>query len=59
MWSCMQRVHDSALNFCLEIGASASVLAESDEVIAPALKTIHKAGRRGGDSIAREGCKHV
>ncbi len=26
---------------------------------APALKTMHKAGRRGGDSIARGGSKHV
>jgi len=26
---------------------------------ATALKAMHKAGRRGGDSIAREGCKHV
>lgn len=26
---------------------------------AAALKAVHKAGRRGGDSIAREGCKHV
>jgi len=28
-------------------------------VNATALKAMHKAGRRGGDSIAREGCKHV
>jgi len=26
---------------------------------ATALKAMYKAGRRGGDSIAREGCKHV
>jgi hypothetical protein len=28
-------------------------------VNATALKAMHKAGRRGGDSIAREGYKHV
>jgi len=28
-------------------------------VNATALKAMHKAGRRGGDSIARKACKHV
>jgi len=37
-------------------GASAGLVFLSD---ATALKAMHKAGRRGGDSIAREGCKHV
>lgn len=37
-------------------GASAGLVFLSD---ATALKAVHKSGRRGGDSIAREGCKHV
>lgn len=37
-------------------GASAGLVFLSDAI---ALKAVHKAGRRGGDSIAREGCKHV
>jgi len=37
-------------------GASAGLVFLSD---ATALKAVRKAGRRGGDSIAREGYKHV
>ena len=37
-------------------GASAGLIFLSD---ATALKAMHKAGRRGGDSIAREEGKHV
>ena len=55
----MHNVHGFALISEALKPPAASVMAVLCEVHATALKAMHKAGRRGGDSIALEGCKHV
>ncbi|WP_422882770.1 hypothetical protein [Pantoea agglomerans] len=55
----MHNVHGFALFSEALKHPAAPVMAAFCEVHATALKAMHKAGRRGGDSIAREGCKHV
>ncbi len=55
----MHNTHGSALIFRALKHPTAPVMALFCYVHATALKAMHKAGRRGGDSIAREGYKHV
>jgi len=55
----MHNVHGFALISEALKHPAAPVMALFCEVHATALKAMHKAGRRGGDSIAREGDKHV
>lgn len=55
----MHNAHGFALIFEALKHPAAPVMALFCYVNATALKAMHKAGRRGGDSIAREGCKHV
>lgn len=50
----MHNVHGFALIFLALKHPAAPVMAVFCEVHATALKAMHKAGRRGGDSIARE-----
>jgi hypothetical protein len=51
----MHNVHGFALIFVALKHPAAPVMARFFEAYATALKAMHKAGRRGGDSIAREG----
>ena len=55
----MHNMHGSALISGALKHPAAPVMALFCYVHATALKAMHKAGRRGGDSIAREGYKHV
>ena len=50
----MHQLHGFACNFLPPADPPAPVLACPDAIHAPALKPTHKAGRRGGESIARE-----
>lgn len=55
----MHNVHGFALISEALKHPAAPIMARFFEAYATALKAMHKAGRRGGDSIARGGCKHV
>ncbi|EBQ9149854.1 hypothetical protein BS371_003722 [Salmonella enterica] len=50
----MQQVHCFACVWLARSGRSPPELARLRRVRAPALKPTHKAGRRGGESIARQ-----
>jgi hypothetical protein len=55
----MHNAHGFALIFEALKHPAAPVMALFCCVNATALKAMHKAGRRGGDSIARGYCKHT
>jgi hypothetical protein len=52
-------VHGFAFTLSVTIYQLVPVLVRAVSLYAIALKPTHKAGRRGGDSIAREGCKYI
>jgi len=52
-------VHGFASTLSVKIYQLVPVLVRAVSLYAVALKPTHKAGRRGGDSIARGGGKHV
>jgi len=50
----MHKLHGFACNLPPPAASRTALLARPDAIHAPALKPIHKAGRRGGESIARQ-----
>lgn len=55
----MHNVHGFALIFVALKHPAAPVMARFFEAYATALKAMHKAGRRGGESIARDRVKSI
>nr|WP_240905254.1 hypothetical protein [Rouxiella badensis] len=55
----MHKVHESACAITSPNYPKRPVLARPEALHATALKAAYKAGRRGGGSIARKGCRRL